>query len=285
VITLETKISKQYRDLIQKHVSGLFRDSALEFYGIKTAKIVELINVELPDIVVKGSSTDFIFLLEDNTYLHLEFQTTYNIDDLIRFAGYDLRLYARDGRKIVTVVIYIADVEEADVELDVGSMVYRPEKVMMIDYDGNIIYQDLCMKINTGLDLTDEDILNLIFLPLMKHTIPRDELARNSVELANTIQDKTKRDLCLAAVFAFASKYLNKSEMEKLKEVVRMTDLVDMIVEEAVEKKEIEIIKNMLRLNQPIENIARFLMIDEDTIVKLKNELDEEYDKNENGRL
>ena len=93
VKTLETKISKQYRDLIQKHVSGLFRDSALEFYGIKTARIKELINVELPDVVVKGSSTDFIFLLEDDTYLHLEFQTTYNVSDLIRFAAYDLRLF------------------------------------------------------------------------------------------------------------------------------------------------------------------------------------------------
>jgi len=280
VIKLETKISKQYRDLIQKHVSGLFKDSALEFYGIKTAKIKELINVELPDVVVKGSSTDFIFLLEDDTYLHLEFQTTYNKDDLIRFAAYDLRLYARDGRRIITVVVYTADVEAADVELDIGSMVYRPGKVMMVDYDGNKIYRDLRKKIKAGLDLTDEDMLNLIFLPLMKHTIPRDELAKNSIKLANTIPDKTKRDVCLAAVFAFASKYLNESEMEGLKEVVRMTDLVDMIVEEAVEEaiedREIELARDMLRDNEPIEKIVRYVRLDEGTIVRLKDELEAE---------
>ena len=54
---LETKISKHTNDIIQKYASGLFKNASLEFYGIKTARIKELVNVELPVVEVGGSSS------------------------------------------------------------------------------------------------------------------------------------------------------------------------------------------------------------------------------------
>lgn len=62
------KISKKSKDIIQKYVSATFKNINLEFYGVKTAKIKELINVELPIVEIKDNSIDFVFLLEDNTY-------------------------------------------------------------------------------------------------------------------------------------------------------------------------------------------------------------------------
>ncbi|MCL2386836.1 MAG: hypothetical protein FWC89_04700 [Defluviitaleaceae bacterium] len=53
-----------------------------EFYGFKTGKVKELINPELPDIKVKGGGTDVVFLMEDNTYLHLGFETRKDMDDV-----------------------------------------------------------------------------------------------------------------------------------------------------------------------------------------------------------
>ena len=59
-----------------------------------------------------------------------------------------------------------------------------------------------------------------------------------------------------------------------------MTDLVDMIVEEAVEEaiedREIELARDMIRENMPIETIIRFVRLDKDTIIRLKDELDTE---------
>ncbi len=72
---LEANISKHAKDIIQKFTSNVFKDATLENFGIKTAPIKELINVELPVVEVAKSSTDVIFLLADNTYLHIEFQT------------------------------------------------------------------------------------------------------------------------------------------------------------------------------------------------------------------
>ena len=303
---LETKISRNAVDIIQKYTSSLFRDATLEFYGIKTAKIKELINVELPVMEVGGSSADFVFLLEDDSYLHFEFQTTFDKDDLLRFAGYDLRLYARDGRRIVTVVIYTADVTRAETELDLGSMVYRPEKIMMADYDGNAIYERLSARITAGDALTDAEMLSLIFLPLMGTTLSRGELAENTIKLAQSIPDRTKRDACIAAAFAFGNRYLDENGMERIKEALQMSNFfvsemervvekeakkraekmaekmaeqavglaVGQAVGQAVEQNMVEVARKLLKRGALVQVVAEDTGLDEGTVRRLKAEME-----------
>ena len=274
---MNTEIEHKARDIIQKHASGLFKDSALEFYGIKSAKIKELVNVELPVVKVVDSSTDYIFLLEDASYLHLEFQTTNAKKDLARFAAYDVRLYERDEKKVTTVIIYSSEVKEAETYLEIGSIIYNPQKIMMNDYNGNEIYEKLENKIKNREDLTDVDLMNLIFLPLMKHTLSKAELATKTVELAQTISDETKRDICIASAVAFASKYLNDSEKRKLMEVIRMADLIDMIVEESVEKGKLEgkleTAQNALLKGFSIDDIMAITGLAADRIKELQQEV------------
>jgi predicted transposase/invertase (TIGR01784 family) len=257
------QISKHAKDIIQKYTSGLFRNATLEFYGVKTAKIKELINVELPVVEVAKTSTDFIFLLEDDTYLHFEFQTAYKKDDLIRFAMYDLRLYERDKRKMQTVVIYSSDVRKAEDSLNIGSLTYAPLKVMMGEYDGNAIYASLEAKLKAGHELTDADMLNLIFLPLMRNDISKAKLAEKSIELANTIHDETKRNTCIASAFAFSLKYLSDEEITRILEVLRMMSLdtaaamlTDVAVEVVTKKQAIEIAKKLIKKGLSLEDIA-----------------------------
>jgi hypothetical protein len=278
---LETKISIHANDLIQKYASGLFRDATLEFYGIKTAKIKELINVELPIMEVGGSAADYVFLLEDGTYLHFEFQSKYSENDLVRFAGYDVRLYERDGRRITTAIIYTADVKKAEAELNIGSMLYRPEKIMMNEYDGNVIFTELSNKITGEAEITDVDMLNLIFLPLMRNSIPRNELAINSFSLAQRIQDTTKRDACMVATFAFASRYLDEENIKGLVEVFRMTDVATMLIEDAVKdavsgakkNEKLDIAKKLLKRGISIEAISEDTGLEEAVIKNMQTEL------------
>jgi len=272
VNNIDTKISQHTKDIIQKYTSSLFKNATLEFYGIKTARIKELINVELPVIEVSDSSTDFIFLLEDNSYLHFEFQTTYNKDDIERFAMYDLRLYVRDGRSITTVIIYSADVKKANTNLNIGSLLYSPDKIMMYDYNGNAIFEELENKIKSGHDINDIDMLNLILLPLMRNTIPKEDLAVKSIKLAQTIPDKTKRNTCIASVIAFANRYLSENKLNELLEVLKMTDLATMLIEE----REIEIAKKALRKGSSIDFVKDITGLSIDTIQELQEELDNE---------
>jgi hypothetical protein len=204
--------------------------------------------------------------------LHYEFASEYNKEDIPRYAGYDLRLYERDGRKIRTVIIYTSDVTKADTALNIGSLAYNPDKIMMCEYDGNKIFVELDAKIKAGQELTDVDMLNLIFLPLMKHTIPRKELAVKSIELAQTIPNKTKQDACIAAAIAFASKFLNKDEMRDLLGVLKMSELAVMLLE----SRAAEIAKKLLKRGLSIMDVAEDTDLDEATVRQLQTELNNE---------
>ena len=140
-----------------------------------------------------------------------------------------------------------------------------------------------------------------MILPLMRNTMPRRELTAKSIELAQTIPNTTKRNACIAAAFAFASRYLNDDESKNLLEVLKMTDLVAMLLEDAVNdavnsarkemeieiaKAEIEIAKaketgkeiakKMLKRGMSAEAVAEDTNLDEATIMRLQAEISKE---------
>jgi len=270
---LDITITKHVNDVIQKHANALFKDATLDFYGIKTAPIKELINPELPTVEVSSGAADIVFLLEDDTYLHFAFETGHNsMGAMLKCAGYDLRLFERDKRLIHSVVIYTKDVKNKPTGFEIGSLVYNPGVILMNDYDGNAIYTALEVKIKAGQDLTDVDMLNLVLLPLMNHTIPRRELAANSIMLAQTIADPTKRNACIAAAFAFACKYLDETDINELLEVLKMTDIGTLLVMD----RNIEIAKKLLKrgtIVNVIDVIMEDIGLDESTVQRLKDEL------------
>ncbi|WHE06073.1 hypothetical protein PGH24_07770 [Thermoanaerobacterium thermosaccharolyticum] len=140
-------ISYQNNDIILKSMAQEFKDKSLKFYGINVPKIVTVIPADLPVIEVKEDRLDFIFLLEDDSLLHMEFQTTNKKADIKRFLQYDARLYGKYERKIRTVVIYSGKIEEAISRLDVGSIIYKVDQVFLAKYDGDKIYKELNEKL------------------------------------------------------------------------------------------------------------------------------------------
>ena len=212
---LNTEITQHIHDTLQKYTCALLRDVMPEFYGIKTGRVKELINPELPDVKV-----------------------------------------APPGIKSDT-------------------LVYNPHIIFMGNYNGDTIYSELNAKIKAGQELDDKEVLNLIFLPLMKHTIPRKELAAKTIELAQTISDTTKRHTCIAAAYAFAHRYLDEAESKKILEVLRMTDLGAMLVGDALRERDIEFAKKLLKRNTPIEIIMEDTGLDEFTIERLQAEMNQ----------
>lgn len=266
------KISKKSKDIIQKYVSATFKNINLEFYGVKTAKIKELINVELPIVEIKDNSMDFVFLLEDNTYLHLEFQTAYNKNDLIRFCIYDLKLFERDNRKINTVIIYSSNSEKIKNNLNIGVTIYSPQVIKMKDYDGDCIYNEIKSKIDNKIKLNELDILNLLFIPLMSSKQSKSDLAIKSIKLAKNIKDKDKQNMCIGSIFAFAYRYLNEIEINDILEVLRMTDLGSMLIKEGIEQEKREIVKKALKEGATIEFVQKITGLDIETIKVLQKE-------------
>ena len=271
MLPIDTKITKHINDVIQKYASGLFRNATLEFYGIKTAPIKELINPEVPVVEVAGGATDIVFLLEDDTYLHFAFQTGKNsVATMLKCASYDIRLYERDGRKIYSVIIYTSDVKNEHEGLNIGTLNYPVDVILMNNYDGNTIFAELEAKINAGQELSELDILNLVLLPLMKHTLPRRELAEKTIKLAQTIPDITRRNACIAAAYAFSKAHLSKSDSDKLLEVLKMTSAFTTLYIERMK----DVARKLLKHGMSVGDIMDCTDLDETTITELQSELE-----------
>ena len=285
-----TQITRNVYDFVQKNVVNLFKDEALEFYGLKIPKIKESLNIELYDISVAEKRPDLVFLLEDDSLLHIEFQTTYRYDDLLRFWLYDLLLHKQHRRKITAIIIYSADVKRAKTTLNLGSLIYSPHLIMLHNYCGEKMFQELEKKLLNYEKLNSQDILNLLFLPLMQHDIIKEELAIKSMELAQIIEDPIKRELCITSIYAFASKHLDEKQLKRLSEVFKMTDNLVKFLEEALEEKleealeekleealeekleeeKVGVAKKMLMENMSTEVISKITGLDELTVNQLR---------------
>jgi len=149
---------------------------------------------------------------------------------------------------------------------------------MMYNYNGNEIYAELQAKLKNEQDLTDNDILNLIFLPLIRNTIPKAELAKKSIELAQTIPDRTKSEACIASTISFAEKYLkDEAELNRIKEVARMTGIFTSLLTDEM----IEVAKKAIEKRISINDIADLTKLDIETIKELKEQLEQESEEND----
>lgn len=63
---------------------------------------------------------DYTFLMEDDTYIHVEFQTTdKEKDDLRRFRVYESLLSFQTGKDVVIYVVYSNRIQNVEAVLDV----------------------------------------------------------------------------------------------------------------------------------------------------------------------
>ena len=79
----------KHEDLIIKKAMDVFAEEGLKFFGIDK-KVKDSSSTEIVVLEAKNLHMDYTFLMEDDTYIHVEFQTTdKGKDDLRRFRAYE----------------------------------------------------------------------------------------------------------------------------------------------------------------------------------------------------
>lgn len=280
MIVLEMEISGHNNDIIMKATAAMFKDKSLEVFGLKTGKIVDIMPTVLPVVEAKEKRVDFVFLLEDDTLLHLEFQTTVPEDLLRRFAYYGARLVERHNMDVNTVVIYSGRIESAPELLEQGSLCYRVTNIFLKSMDGDAEYNKIKTLLEKGKDLEEVDLLKLILLPLMKSQQPVAEMTIKAAQLAKSANSKLT-DFVIGSIIAITDKFLPEEYKRKLLEVLSMTQIEEWIREEgkvlgkAEGKAEgkLEAARNALKKGLSIEDIAEITDLPLETVQKLKAEL------------
>ncbi len=206
----------------------------------------------------------------------------------VRYIGkndYDSRLSLTHKLIIKTAVIYTGEIEEAPHIVPYGSITYEVENVFMKNYDGDQKYEEIKQKIENEETLTDEDYLNLIFLPLMKSRQSGEEQALKAAELVKSKAGLEKDSkYIIAALVVITDKFMSLNNKKKLLEVLKLTEIEQWLREEIREEEREEgreegreeerkvIAISSIKEGMDVDTVVRITGLTKDTVLKLKNE-------------
>lgn len=263
-----------YEDLIMKRAMDLFAEEGLKFFGINK-KVKEVAPTEIVVLETKNMFMDYTFLMEDDTYIHFEFQTTdKGVADLRRFRAYEALLSHQTAKDVVTYVVYSNNIRNVSDKLVTGISEFKIKAISMVDKDGDKIYNNIIDKMRRNEDISKQDIISLTFTPIMGGALSKTDKILNALRIVKNI-DKIYRHDVESILYAFANKFLEGKDLEKVKEELKMTDLGKSLIEEGKEEgkkeKAIEIARELLDILS-IEMIARKTGLTIEEVKKLKEE-------------
>ena len=223
----------KHEDAILKMGFEYFRDTILKTLGINY-EFVETGITELVELTIHSLYMDFTFLTTGDFYIHIEFQTTDSgKKDLRRFRAYESVLSHKAGKNVITYVIYSGGIEHTITEMDCGAYVYRVIPIYLADKEADIILKRLEEKQKNSEIFTEEDFAQLALTPLMSSKKSRKDIILESLKLSKTEKSITA-EKTMAMLYTLADKFLEGKDLEKVKEVVAMTRIGQMIFDDGV---------------------------------------------------
>jgi hypothetical protein len=201
-------------DFVFKDSFSLFKNDIGDFLKVELPGIVSYLETEFSEIETSTERMDLNFKLEDGSILHLEEEIEVSVDDLIRFASYDLKLYNRYRDRIRTIILCIKGYPAAEATFNAGSLGYNTTVVNMSDKDGKEKMKELREKIEKGEEI---NYLELIFLPLMNSDQDMVKRVKETIELEDKLDADQKFKNNLAALtIVLCDKFLSSENIIEL---------------------------------------------------------------------
>ncbi len=225
-------VSRTAKDHIQKLMADVFQNTLPDWYGLSDLKIIASVPSDVPLLQVHDRLLDRVFVTDNGELLHLEFQSQIE-NNLYRFLAYASALALYHHRPIRTVVIYLTSMPSAPTELNLRSLQYTVENIVIGDKHGPTVWQRLTAREPT--QWTDADILDLAFYPFMNDSRSPSERALIAAELAGTLPGSRGR-LAAAIIVGLTTSFVDPDVLKLMKEVLQMNDLISELEREAIER-------------------------------------------------
>lgn len=153
----KNEIAYQNKDITSK----IFAGKSFQVYGVELPKIKQVLPTDLPAIQANELRVDNLFLLEDNTFLLVDYESVYKAENKLKYLEYVLRVLQRYQKvygmemKIRVLIIYTADVKENSVKnvWDVYSLKMNLDRAFLSNLNSEQIKTELT---NKGVDSHDK---------------------------------------------------------------------------------------------------------------------------------
>ena len=119
--------------------------------------------------------------------------------------------------------------------LDFGDVQYTVTNVFLGRLDGEATLGRLAAAVAARGTLSPEERLEVVFLPLMRHTRPELELVRSALALAERLP-AAEQSQVIASLIGLDRRFLDEGQLGVLLEDLMKTSIGEMILERGVER-------------------------------------------------
>ena len=241
-----TDIAYQNKDVASKVTGEALVGRSLAPFGLPHIKIVQLLPTNLPVIESNELRLDNLFLLNDGSIAIIDYESDFKRENFVKYLNYIARVIKRYAmnhqldilKEIRMIVIYTADVEHAEEVYSLGSLTLIVESAYLINQNSNFIYQKLKYKVEHGEALSEEELTELMILPLTaKGTLAKHEYIVKAVEIAKKLPKKSDTIAALSGLLTFTDKFIDQNYAKQLKEeCFMMTQIERLLYEDCWER-------------------------------------------------
>ena len=239
------EIAYQNKDITSKLMAETLKGKSLAAFGLPELKIVDILPTNLPVIESNELRLDNLFLLSDGSLAIIDYESSFSRENFVKYLNYIARVIRRfavrrelkDLKQLKMVVIYTADVERAEERYDLGGLILIVESAYLIHLDGSQIYDRLKHKIDAGEKLAEEELMELMILPLtVKGKKRKQETIEKAVTLGKRLPDREGQLKVIAGILTFTDKIIDRVYAKKLEEEMQMTLVGQMLMEEGYQR-------------------------------------------------
>jgi hypothetical protein len=231
----EFRVSAHALDVIFKLEAESLATALPSHFGIPMPRIVRHFPTELPRLDVHLQQLDTVFLAEDESLLHCEYQSGHRLDDLVRFSSQDIALFDAYRRNIRTVIFYGPAVQRRPAPLAMPALLYRPHMILMGRRSGTRALRRIRAALAQSGTLDEATRLDLVFLPLMRHRRPLDGIVEEAVHLATRLPGEQQVRV-LGPLLGLAYHYTGEAIVNRLMRDLMATSTFRQYFETALEQ-------------------------------------------------
>ena len=230
---------QQAEDLALKNAAALFGGELLKYLGISQS-VSAVMPTEMVRLEVRHMYEDFNFQTADGGWLHFEFESdALSLADLKRFREYEATTSRTHEAAVTTCVLCSAGQSSIKSSFHEGINTYRVKLIRLKRKNADLVFRRLKEKQKKGEHLTQEDLFPLLLSPLMSGSLPLTDRFLEGFRLLKTAEKDIGRGNLArmqALLYVFAGKFLNRDDLQKVKEVISMTILGEMLVKDGLDR-------------------------------------------------
>jgi hypothetical protein len=245
-------ITYSNKDVLFKVLCETYKEKSFSALGLDLPRIKEVLPTNLPKISAGEKQIDNLLLLEDGSYVIVDYESVYKPENKIKYLNYVTRVLERyfpkgtvtgkTGIQLRLIIIYTGEVENAVPNLEVNCLTLRTESIFLNKIDGDMEFIKFKSKVENNYPLSNDEVMRAIILPLTQRGIEKkQEMLEQVVETAMEIQDEKLQLMIMSSVLVASDKFISEEYSMRIRRYLNMTK-----IEKIFEKEKLEYANEIL---------------------------------------